>query len=303
VRIRHAAVLACLLACSKSSAPASAPDAGPDEDKVYGGDRPLQLFRVPSTYDKSKPAPLVMVLHGYGAGGIVQAAYFMLADIADEMGFFLIAPDGTIDSQGHRFWNATDTCCDLEGKHPDDVGYLMGLLKDISADYAIDPKRVYLVGHSNGGSMAFRLACDRADAFAAMVSLAGPFFSDPALCKPSAPVGVLHMQGTMDTDVPYDGGTIPEPDGGTLVFPNAGAVVATWAHLDGCAATADTSAPPIDLEMSIPGAETTITQYPACQANGAAELWTIAGAPHIPGNFAKDFPRRIWTFLDAHAKR
>jgi len=302
VTVRAALVLlVCLVACSKSSAPAQ--DAGPPADKVYGGDRPLQYFRVPSTYDPKTPAPLVMVLHGYGVGGIVQAAYFMLADIADDMGFFLIAPDGTIDSQGHRFWNGTDTCCDLDGKNPDDVGYLTGLIKEISADYAIDPKRVFLVGHSNGGSMAFRLSCDRADMFAAMVSLAGPFFSDPSLCKPSMPVGVLHMQGTKDQDVPYDGGAVPSPDGGSLLFPNAGAVVAAWAKIDGCSSTPDTSAPPIDLEASIPGAETTITSYPGCQANGAADLWTIAGAPHIPGDFAKDLPNRLWSLLDAHKKR
>jgi polyhydroxybutyrate depolymerase len=298
--VRSAALLLLLVACSKSSA--SAPDAGPSEDKVYGGDRPVPYFRAPSTYDPSKPAPLVMVLHGYGAGGILQTAYFMLADVADELGFFLVAPDGTIDSQGHHFWNGTDTCCDIDGKKPDDVGYLTGVIKEISQDYAIDPKRVYLVGHSNGGSMAFRLSCDRADMFAAMVSLAGPFFSDPSMCKPSVPVGVLHMQGTKDEDVPYDGGTVPVPGGGTLAFPNAGAVVATWASVDGCSPTPDTSAPPMDLEMSLPGAETTITSYPGCKANGAAILWTINGAPHIPGNFTKDLPRLLFTFLDAHKK-
>src|SRR5512140_2406111 len=80
--------------CSKSTA--STTDAAAPDDKVYGGARPVRYFRVPAGYDPKTPAPLVMVLHGYGAGGIVQAAYFMLANIADDKGFFIVAPDGTV---------------------------------------------------------------------------------------------------------------------------------------------------------------------------------------------------------------
>lgn len=122
-----------LAACKSGSDGAAAPgaDAGPPEDKVYGGDRPVPYFRAPSSYDPSKPAPLVMVLHGYGAGGTLQAAYFMLANIADEKGFFIVAPDGTVDSRGKHFWNATDTCCDLDDRK---VAGLANLVRDPKLD-------------------------------------------------------------------------------------------------------------------------------------------------------------------------
>src|SRR5438128_99973 len=76
----------------------------------FGGDRPATL-RVPAGYDPSRPAPLVLNLHGYSDTSAGQQAYFRLDTIADAEGFFLIAPDGTVDSLGNQFWNATDACC------------------------------------------------------------------------------------------------------------------------------------------------------------------------------------------------
>ncbi|MEQ1833377.1 MAG: prolyl oligopeptidase family serine peptidase [Candidatus Eisenbacteria bacterium] len=63
-----------------------------------------------------------------------------------------------------------------------------GLVDEIAKYYTIDPKRVFLVGHSNGGAMSFRLGCDAPERFAAIVDLAGPFFMDATKCKPKAPV-------------------------------------------------------------------------------------------------------------------
>lgn len=293
-----------IAACKSGSDGATPPgaEAGPPEDKVYGGDRPVPYFRAPSGYDASKPAPLVVVLHGYGAGGTLQAAYFMLANIADEKGFFIVAPDGMVDSRGKHFWNATDTCCDLDGKNVDDVAYLTGLVKEISRDYAIDPKRVYLVGHSNGAGMAFRLSCDASGTFAAMVSLSAPYFADQSRCKPTAPVGVLHIHGTADQAVPFDGGTFEPEDAGVLSVPSAEGIVAAWGAYNGCNPTPEHPAS-LDLDGNAAGAETAVTRYTGCKDNGAAELWAVAGAPHIPGNFVKDLPRMLWSFLDAHAKK
>src|SRR4051794_18792775 len=114
-RISVAAALALALAtaCKESdvsAGPTDAPDAGEVE---LGGARPVSLFHAPAGYDASKPAPLVLMLHGYGASGLLQDAIFRLQEIADEEGFFLVAPDGTLDSTQKRFWNANDNCCDF----------------------------------------------------------------------------------------------------------------------------------------------------------------------------------------------
>ncbi len=70
----------------------------------------------------------------------------------------------------------------------------------------MDRKRVYLIGHSNGGSMAYRMACQFSDQVAGIASLAGTTFMDPTQCRPSEPVNILHIHGTAETIDPYAGG-------------------------------------------------------------------------------------------------
>src|SRR5262249_1381496 len=156
---------------------------------------PVDL-QVPPDFDEAKHYPLVLVLHGYTVTGFVQEAYFGMKAIVDDDEAFVVAPTGNSDSQGRPFWNADPACCDYEHANPADVGYLGGLLDDIAAAWPVDKQRVYIAGDANGGFMAYRLACDRADALAAIVVLAGAASLDPAACAPSRPVSVLHLHGT-----------------------------------------------------------------------------------------------------------
>jgi len=105
------------------------------------------------------------------------------------------------------------------------------------------------------------------------------------------------MHGTGDTSVPYDGG---EVDGRKL--PGAADIAATWAARNGCSPTADTSAPPIDLDLAQTGSETTISRFAECLRPGAVELWTMSGTGHIPNDLARDFPRRISSFFESHVR-
>src|SRR5205823_14788929 len=136
-----------------------------------------------------------------------------LAPIAEQKGFLYCFPDGTIDKDGNRFWNATDACCDFYGQNPDDSGYLRGLIEEIGARYALDRKRVFLIGHSNGGVMSYRMACDHADLIAAIISLSGETFLHPDRCTPSQPVNVLEIHATADTTAPYIGDFNSFPSG------------------------------------------------------------------------------------------
>ncbi len=274
-------------------------------DATFGGDRPTQV-RIPKGYDAAHPAPLVILLHGYGASGKIQDLYFGLSKIADAHGFVFAAPDGTLDSTGKLFWNATNACCNFGAVPVDDVAYLSGLVRDVKAAYAIDSKRVYFVGHSNGGFMSHRLACDKADQIAAIVSLAGAVWSDASRCTPTEPVSVLQIHGDADAMVAYEGGSIGGDlaDGGAApigLYPSAAQTVATWATLDGCDAALDAVAPDLDLAPSLAGAETTVARHGNCQPGGAAELWTVRGAGHVP-SFAPDFAERVWGFLESHPK-
>jgi polyhydroxybutyrate depolymerase len=265
--------------------------------KPIGGDRPVTVH-VPPGYDGSKAVPLVVLLHGYGASGALQEAYFQLKKLADANGFLYVHPDGTQDAGGKRFWAASDACCDFGKKGVDDSAYLKGVVDDIKAAYKVDPKRVFFIGHSNGGFMSYRMACDHAPMVAAMVSLAGAMPKDPTMCKASEPVSVLQIHGDKDETVLYQGGTFAA----SAAYPGAPASIDQWLTIDGCASTADTSPAPLDLEGSLTGDETTIARYASgCKPGGHAELWTIKNGGHIPA-LSPSFAPKVIEFLLAHPK-
>jgi polyhydroxybutyrate depolymerase len=218
-----ASVAAALAACGPSSSPAtgttdggaassggtSGGAGGEDggDPTVIGGDRPVTVH-VPASYIPGTAAPLVIVLHGYAVSGALQDLYFGMTAVSDARGFLYAFPDGTVDSDGKRFWNATDACCDLHATKVDDSTYVSSLITQIQARYTVDPKRIFLVGHSNGAFMSYRMACDHADQIAAIASLAGAMFSDVSKCAPSQPVSVLQIHGTADDTVLFDGDQI-----------------------------------------------------------------------------------------------
>lgn len=242
--------------------------------------------------------PLIVALHGYGSSSAFVDAYFRLTQRSDQRGFLLVHPEGTVDRRGHRFWNATDACCNLDAAPVDDSTYLSGLITAVAARYTVDPKRVFVVGHSNGGFMAHRLACDHADQIAAIVSLAGAMDADPTKCRPSAPVSVLQIHGTADATIEYAGGTFAAGH----AYPGARATAGAWVALDRCAATPAPAAAPLDVDLTLAGAETTVERYTAgCAAGTAVELWTIRGGAHIPA-LGPAFPDRLIDFLFAHPK-
>lgn len=265
--------------------------------------RPPDVY-VPPGHDSRVPLPLVILLHGYQSSSDKVERYFDLQPAAARIGFIYVRPNGSKDRSGDQFWNATDACCDLTGTGVDDSAYLAQLIADLEARYPVDPRRVYLVGHSNGGFMAYRMACDHADRIAAIVSLAGATIADPRRCTPSTAVSVLEVHGTADDLIAYTGGSIRGHQ-----FPAATVTVKDWARLDRCA-TDPIRQPALDLieqpdvRSSAPplsGAETSVLAYPRCAATTTVELWTIRGGGHIPG-LTPRFTAEVIDFLLAHPK-
>jgi polyhydroxybutyrate depolymerase len=256
---------------------------------------PVEVF-VPSSYDGSVAIPLVVLLHGYTTSGDMAESYLELQPLAEERGFLYAHPDGSKDRMGQRFWNATDACCDVFSAKVDDSAHLMALIDNAQKTYNVDAKRIYVVGHSNGGFMAYRMACDHADRIAAVVSVAGATFADTKQCTPSGPVNVLQIHGTADEVIDYQGGQI---DG--HAYPGATATAATWASYNGCRPTPEMSGTPVDLEAKIAGAETSVSLFADCPTGGAVELWTVNGGSHVP-TISSTFSSRIIDFLYAHPK-
>ena len=295
---RVAMVCGGVLAVSLTSAGIAGPaDAslGREDPYIDLGRGPVWIHE-PSGYDPDSAWPLVLLLHGYGSSGAEVESYVQFEPLIDEYGFFYLHPDGTVDTLGFPFWNATDSCCDFFGSGVDDSGYLLALVDEMKNLYNIDDRRVYFIGHSNGGFMSYRMACDHPETIAAIASLAGATFDDPADCTPAAPVHVLQIHGTADSVILYGGGQIFG-----VPYPGAVETVETWATYDGCELIGETLSP-LDLDASIPGDETVVTQYATeCEPGGSAELWAIVGGSHSPV-LSENFSTLVIEFLLSHPK-
>lgn len=282
--------LALLVACGGGGGDSQ--DAAP-RPTLFGGTRPVEI-KAPATLTPGKLYPLVLVLHGYGANGFAQAAYLQMSGLPAADQALVLAPDGTPNASGQQFWNADPACCDFGNQNPDDVAYLGGLIDEVSATWPVDPSAVFVIGHSNGGFMAYRLACERADVISAIGSLAGLASSNAASCTPSRPVAVLQLHGTADATVPY------AATGSGIGAVGAEGSVVQWASHNGCG-TARTAGTTLDLDSSVVGAETTPSVTTGCPAEGAVELWRMEGSGHIP-ILANGFGTTLFAWFQSHQR-
>jgi polyhydroxybutyrate depolymerase len=289
-------VLGLVATSSRKPAPASAPSSSASP---LVRERPFDL-EVPARYDSTTPAPLLVALHGYGANGDdLAGSRWPLSAIAEAHGVFVAHPNGTPDRSKRRFWEATDACCGFAAPRVDDVAYLMAVIDDVSGRYRIDPKRIWIMGISNGGFMAHRLACDRADKIAAIVSVAGSTWMDPTRCAQSTPVSVLEVHGSDDPIVKYEGGVRVVDDTATA-YPSVEATVAQSAANDGCTGALGAPNPVIgfDGEGALP---TEIARWSGCPAGIDVERWNMRGARHIP-RLTRAWAEAVLAWLEKHPK-
>ena len=158
--------------------------------------------RLPDT----RPAPLVIVLHGNTQTGADMVARTSWPDVAKRERFGVVFPDGL-----NRAWADLRPTAKRAGRAPpegtDDVAFIAKLIEKFIADGSADPKRIYVAGLSNGGAMTTTLVCARAGLFAAAGSVIINLTDESAgACHPSRPVPILVMNGTADPLIPYQGG-------------------------------------------------------------------------------------------------
>jgi polyhydroxybutyrate depolymerase len=285
-------------ASSSSGGTSGAPVASSPEAVDPGGafDPPAEL-RLPSTRASGERVPLLLVLHGFGVSSSLLIAKAGLSLVADAKKFAYLAPEGMRDSLGRPFWNAGPSCCDLEHQAPDDVKRLRQLLDFSLKNPAIDPQRVFIIGYSNGGFMAERLACELSDRLAGIISVAAAVTGPEVPCAPTTPLSVLEIHGDADPVVHYQGGIVFDR---TDQAPHASAPNSAklWAQRLGCSGDPK-SVGNADLEPHVAGNETEMQRFDACR--GAVELWTVHGGGHYVA-LQPPALEAIWNFMVAHRK-
>jgi polyhydroxybutyrate depolymerase len=173
-----------------------------------GGRTRNYVINLPPAYhrDKAQRFALVLALHGTAGSAQQMEQTYGLNEKGAEAGFIVVYPEGIRGkgALGIRSWNAGRCCDEAMESNVDDVGFISAVIDRMIIDFRADPKRVYVTGMSNGGMMAYRLACEL---FQKIVAIA-PVSSTMMVrnCEPGRAVPVLHMHSLLDTKVPYGGG-------------------------------------------------------------------------------------------------
>lgn len=261
-------------------------------DGVVDG-RPYSL-QVPSDSDSETPLPLVILLHGFSATGSLQEFSFRLSQHVETRKFLYALPNGTLDPKGRRFWNAAGACCQPPDAKDsvDDVAFLRAVVEDVRRRHPVS--KVFFIGHSNGGFMALRMACDASDVVDGIVSVAGALADEEVVCTDGTPVAVLQLHGTADKVIKYGGGAT---DYGS--YSSAAVTVDKLASRNGCS-VGRTEQETIDIE-AVDGAETRREAFEGCPAGGLVELWSMDGVGHLP-SFKDEWGARAFDWLVEHAR-
>lgn len=258
------------------------------------------ILHIPPEHDNNQPVPIVLVFHGgFGkADGAILMSDF--SGLSDKIGFFVVYPNGSGRLNNQKLtWNG-GTCCGYAQKNNiDDVAFVRAVLDDLRNITTLDEKRIYATGFSNGGMMAYRLACELPDQIAAIGSVSGT--KNFSLCDPEQLIPVIHFHGTNDHHVPYDGGLGPRSLT-SVDFESVQDTLQFWAKNNQCNTTSV-----VEFFNDI-----IHTTYASCAGGSSVELYTITDGGHAwPGSQARwersDIPTQtisatelIWDFFAAH---
>jgi polyhydroxybutyrate depolymerase len=249
---------------------------------TYQGYARSYILHVPPQYDGKTRLPLVIALHAYGGNAASFANFTGFSKEADAEGFLVVYPQGLNDS-----WNAGTCCRPPSQQIYDDAGFIQTVLANLKSDLAVNDSRVYVVGESNGGMLAYRLACDFPQEFAAIAAVSATSVVTEG-CNATSPVSVMAVHGTADEVISYNESTRSKSD---LPVPPAVDAISYWAKRD-----ATVSVPRQQVEGNL-----TVTTYSGGLNGTEVVLYTVKGGTH---GWLWEIPTTdlVWRFFELHPR-
>jgi polyhydroxybutyrate depolymerase len=251
---------------------------------MVGDMKRTYFLHIPAGFNNQQLVPLVFIFHGFQENSSFARMYSDMDQVANTNRFIVVYPDGSGLS-----WNASGCCGSALQNNVDEPAFVRAVIADVETTVSVDHKRIYAAGLSNGALLSYRLACTMSDTFAAIAPVAGVLMYSP--CQPQQPVSVIHVHGTKDSAVPFEGGgKVPSTD---HPFPPVAQSIATWVKLDGCNSEAKMEQNGV-LTHSI---------YSICAPGIAVELYMVNGGNHSwPSKYVAPVSQIIWDFFATHPK-
>lgn len=246
--------------------------------EVDGQTRSYRVFR-PENLPAS--APLVMVLHGWGFMAEQIEGDYGWNELAENHRFVVVYPEGVGLS-----WNAAGDCCGpAADSGVDDLAFITALVDRLKDALPIDDRRIYAAGFSNGGVLAYELAC-RTSLFAAIGVVAG---TQVGGCDTPRPTPVMHVHGLADSIVRFDGGPAVVPGAQPVRE-----VMARWRRINECQKPTQSRA------------DSVVTLKAACTGDREVTLVTVDGEGHFwPGRAGStvswDATAALWKVFSRHS--
>ena len=262
---------------------------------VSSGQKREYLLYVPRSYDRAKPTPLVISMHGAALWPTAQMETSQWNTVAERHGFIVVYPSG-IEGKGPTVWHVDHGAGLMR-----DVKFISELIDTLGAAWNIDPARIYANGLSNGGGMSFVLSCALSNRSAAVGMVAAAQTLPWTWCTDHRAVPMIAFHGTADPVTPYKGGTswiMSRP------FPDIPTWTANWARRNQCGTN------PVE---SVIAADVTRREYTNCADDAAVVLYTVLGGGHSwpggtplpewmvgPTSSSIDASTLMWEFFRQH---
>ncbi len=296
----------------------------PAQEKALGpGDHSLRIkvgtlerryiVHVPPSYGGKTPVAVVIMFHGGGGtakGAMRQTGW---TEKADQSGFLAAFPEAISrdPSRPARFkgnpqiWNDGSGRGHAGRRNIDDVGFTSALIDFLESRFAVDERRIYATGFSNGASMTFRVGVELSERIAAIAPVSGHFWLKSS--ELSRPVPLIYLIGTEDPLNPLEGGQIRMANGRMSKKPLPRESVLSWAKMLGC---------PQKSELVYDKEGVKGTAYRPCKEKSEVIVYTIEGMGHTwPGGISRlpewmvgKTTRKlnandvIWDFFQKHPK-
>lgn len=237
-----------------------------------GGRERTFVVVTPNNAKRGERLPTVIALHGALMKGRSLQKIFGLDALIEGGRFAVVYPDGL-----KRRWNDGRS---PDQRGPDDVRFILRLAEHVVQEGLADPRRLYLLGVSNGGMLTYRIACEAPGVFAAYAAVIANMSALVAEdCKQGQPAPMLVINSTNDRLMPYDGGEVG-------FFRNRGEVLSTeetidfWRRHNGCSEKSEMK--PLPDKDRDDDSTVDARQYSDCRTGSAVVLLTVEGGGHVP---------------------